>query len=985
MEQQQITKTTQVESKGTANQSPSKQPFVNPNRQFQHMVGNLGNQAIQKFVQAKLKTNQTPVIQRCACGGSCPSCQAEREKELFIQTKLRIGAPNDIYEQEADRVADTVMRIPESQITEGATVSQKVQPFHTQRFRSTHHTPIGEEQEERTLQAKGAPNGFPETTSKVESYLNTSQGSGQPLPESTRTFMESRFGNSFNNVRIHADAQAASVAHELNAQAFTHGQDIYFGAGRYQPNAAFGQQLLAHELTHILQQTQNKKYLIQRDLNGVESSGQGNSSSDMGDDTGPCEIDVHSLTNGELLFQLNLTRVYLTQHTWGEDETYDYANLLRRASQERRRRIHGGHVWMVEPGLLQPPETLYALRAGNLDTIQVEQISGSSVAGNPESEYHSIVTQTQFERFLALQHIPVIDPSEYFANQDPESTNPLNVSLSPEPRTTEIPEDFASLYRSDNTMSPSVRHLATSMPYKLSIPKNPFSSTRNPIEQPPFIHDFFGSDPLEGNTEGIQYIPLAISILSELNSEPGWVRSPGSERVFLPNSPSSTARSASLSEGLLPTMVGPEGVGALGFLGRPNYLPEGATGILWQGHHVSDVAVLNGRAITRGFRASLFRHVRNAASSRTSRVRAQLNVGVPGSYTNDSPFAFGEVLPSVRHWRNGSVIIIAENAMPDSAANLIEVMAQGVSDFEGQEYRFSLPEEPQLGSDDYEASRSTYDAVMEAANAEAQRRGQPQFCPRGAQMCVNLPVEIHQQALGGANLTFTNSDGVVINLADPAQANAPNMSEFMDKSDSFFEERGLRKIRVGPHVWAGLGIAAGLGVGGSLANSALRISHGEDLPYREIATNAGVEGFSSVGSAFAEEYAHTALTTRLTQTGLSGRTASVLSRGLTSTGVALIAVPITTGLEMAFDDRPYTRIDYAARMGRSGISGAGGAAGGALATGIYFSLAGSEVPLVGNAIGFLAGIGFYYLTDSLAGNEIEEGIRVGLGELGCTD
>jgi hypothetical protein len=228
-----------------------------------------------------------------------------------VQTKLTVGAPNDLYEQEADRVADTVMRMPEPRIVEKADVSQNAQPFRLQRLcpvcqkklqrqpmdeneeqnpssaepkcteavcpeceEKLQRQPMEEDQEEEPLQAKEAPGDTPEVTSEMESYLNTSRGGGQPLAESTRRSMEPRFGSDFSGVRVHTDSRAVGAARDLNAQAFTTGQDIYFGTGRYQSGTPPGQRLLAHELTHVVQQsggrlqraqTQDKKAVVQGD------------------------------------------------------------------------------------------------------------------------------------------------------------------------------------------------------------------------------------------------------------------------------------------------------------------------------------------------------------------------------------------------------------------------------------------------------------------------------------------------------------------------------------------------------------------------------------------------------------------------------------------------------------------------------------------------------------------------------------------------
>ena len=88
----------------------------------------------------------------------------------------------------------------------------------------------------------------------IENSLNSSKGSGHPLPEDTRQKMESSMGADFSEVRIHNDSNAASLSKDLNAQAFTHGNDIYFNSGKYDTSSAGGQHLLAHELTHTIQQ-----------------------------------------------------------------------------------------------------------------------------------------------------------------------------------------------------------------------------------------------------------------------------------------------------------------------------------------------------------------------------------------------------------------------------------------------------------------------------------------------------------------------------------------------------------------------------------------------------------------------------------------------------------------------------------------------------------------------------------------------------------
>ncbi|PWT95636.1 MAG: hypothetical protein C5B52_17430 [Bacteroidetes bacterium] len=91
----------------------------------------------------------------------------------------------------------------------------------------------------------------------AESQLNQSSGNGNTLSPNVKGKMENSFGRDFSCVRIHDDSNSAQMARDLNAQAFTYGNDIYFNSGKYDPENKSGQHLLAHELTHVVQQTNN--------------------------------------------------------------------------------------------------------------------------------------------------------------------------------------------------------------------------------------------------------------------------------------------------------------------------------------------------------------------------------------------------------------------------------------------------------------------------------------------------------------------------------------------------------------------------------------------------------------------------------------------------------------------------------------------------------------------------------------------------------
>ncbi|MEP7356282.1 MAG: DUF4157 domain-containing protein [Anaerolineales bacterium] len=165
-------------------------------------------------------------------------------RQRVVQTKLAVGPAGDSYEQQADRVADQVLRMP---APEGA----EEQPAAI--------TPLAQRampEEDDTLQTQRQdPRAGFEAGPAVEDRLGAQKGAGQPLPGEVRGFMEPRFGADFSQVRVHTGGEASRLSRQLSAQAFTHGTDIYMAEGKYSPASGDGRRLLAHELTHVVQQT----------------------------------------------------------------------------------------------------------------------------------------------------------------------------------------------------------------------------------------------------------------------------------------------------------------------------------------------------------------------------------------------------------------------------------------------------------------------------------------------------------------------------------------------------------------------------------------------------------------------------------------------------------------------------------------------------------------------------------------------------------
>lgn len=170
-----------------------------------------------------------------------------------VQTKLQIGKPGDKYEREADVVANRVVKMSD-------TDTMQIQPVEEEE--ETLQTKIRmqpKEEEEENIQMKPAiqkfANGKQYVPDSISQKLNSTKGFGETLPNKVGAEMGSKIGADFSGVRIHTDTHAIKMNRELGAQAFTHGSDIYFNRGKYDPGSSKGKHLLAHELTHVVQKS----------------------------------------------------------------------------------------------------------------------------------------------------------------------------------------------------------------------------------------------------------------------------------------------------------------------------------------------------------------------------------------------------------------------------------------------------------------------------------------------------------------------------------------------------------------------------------------------------------------------------------------------------------------------------------------------------------------------------------------------------------
>ncbi len=235
----------------------------------------------------------------------------QKSTHTLLQPKLDIGQPNDPYEKEADAMADRVAQrlatpdgfTKQDTIVQSKSLANAITPLVQTKCAACEEEeklqkketpipvtpilrkPIFEsneedvphpvqrkctacEQEEKSRiygeQNETAIRETPSATKELEHNLKASRGRGTSLSGNTRASMENAFGTDFSNVKIHTDHQAIQMSRNLAAQAFTHGTDIYFNESKYNERSSTGQHLLAHELTHVVQQKGMVQKKIQR-------------------------------------------------------------------------------------------------------------------------------------------------------------------------------------------------------------------------------------------------------------------------------------------------------------------------------------------------------------------------------------------------------------------------------------------------------------------------------------------------------------------------------------------------------------------------------------------------------------------------------------------------------------------------------------------------------------------------------------------------
>ncbi|RZS92502.1 eCIS core domain-containing protein [Aquimarina brevivitae] len=214
--------------------------------------------ANEEEVQAKpLAASVTPLVQTSMFKEQEGNVQKQEEEEL-AQTKEE---EEPIQKQEEEEVAQTkkdeepVQKAEEEEMAQTKVEEEPVQKQEEEEVAQTKEEEESIQQkaeEEETVQAKA--NSPTNPSQRVESQLGNSKGKGSRLPDSTKKEMETGFGADFSDVHIHTGSEAQDMTKQMGAQAFTNGTDIYFNKNKFDANSSEGKHLLAHELTHTIQQ-----------------------------------------------------------------------------------------------------------------------------------------------------------------------------------------------------------------------------------------------------------------------------------------------------------------------------------------------------------------------------------------------------------------------------------------------------------------------------------------------------------------------------------------------------------------------------------------------------------------------------------------------------------------------------------------------------------------------------------------------------------
>ena len=184
--------------------------------------------------------------------------QTKENKEVQKKTSTENAVPVIQLKLEKEETPTTKKDVPKPETTKSNEKNSPLKPLIQKKteeeVQAKEEEEVQAKEDEKELQMSTSGEANPEDTSNLESNLNSSKGSGSPLSGNVKGEMESGFGTDFSNVKIHTDSKATQMNQQLGSQAFATGNNIYFNEGKYNPNSQSGKHLLAHELTHTIQQ-----------------------------------------------------------------------------------------------------------------------------------------------------------------------------------------------------------------------------------------------------------------------------------------------------------------------------------------------------------------------------------------------------------------------------------------------------------------------------------------------------------------------------------------------------------------------------------------------------------------------------------------------------------------------------------------------------------------------------------------------------------
>jgi hypothetical protein len=759
-------------------------------------------------------------------------------------------------------------------------------------------------------------------------FLRSIRGSGgHPLDHHARAFLEPRFGRDFSHIRVHSDSTAASNARAINAHAFTAGSDIFFGAGKYSLGTADGMRLLAHELTHTTQDRAPSMLLRQEDTSATDSDGIGDGPYD------PCEVDVPSLTNEGLVNELGRARNYLHGRERGQDDYYAYANLMRRLVDERHTRMRAGQVWLGED-LDAMPTSLYRLSTGSFGEIEVLPQDVAAVRGTTASTQAdvSIVTPAQFHAFLTSQNIPTVDPAEFFATTPNASTGPMRIL-------------------------PPLRPMA-SRPFTVPSPDDPFGLSSAPM---------FATSGITGGSTAIDPFDM-------------FSRAQISEQVFSPNvnmnNPRSMTGARNRWRGALPEIeFASRGYG----LGYSNLNDVQGNFPIYDFQSRFSSALISVKSVvpTQPGAAPNFSTYFDGFDDMVGLRRpATMTRAVTAlNQVSGTQFTSGDLISRSQLAVNTDHVEAVRNAIearvrtnPADYVNLFNTMLRAEPlTINGVQYR------SYTDLQDARASGTIQQSDLDSTLDSLSRRA------RGRVIANGFTTE-ELRNMQNFRESFQN-----LSQMDFDRLAAPELIEAERYGGGWAGTRAA----MGQALLRGGGQGMVLSAGFDLFRAAFD-PEARDRLSRQLLVDVPLGGLGGATSSAIEGSLNTSISrSLLTEAGTSGAASvpgalPLLGRGFSGAVAGGITAPVITMLAMGLDsEHHYTPIDYTAKGTRAFVAGSAAGGGGALATGLVGAAAGSEVPVLGNAVGFVVGIGVYFLTDWLVGDAVEEEVRLEMGEGGC--